>query len=332
LLVMARHYPPDRLPPWLLPAAAFGWSGVDLFFVLSGFLITRQLLSGMQMGEFYLRRALRILPPYWAALVLYFAVPGFAEQDGIAPLWKFVLFVQNIGLVVPTQGAFSHAWSLCIEEHFYLLLCPLLALGYKKNDTRWFLSVLGVALLGGALLRSALWAPEMVTDRSLFLTWIYYPTPTHLDGLVVGAALAALEKAGMLPRFPWFVPFAGGVLGVALGAWLTVDRQSLVAAVFGFPLVSFGYGLLAVAALRYRSPVGGTIAAAFAWLAYPAYLIHKPILHAAATLTPFATLNVLISFTLALLAASVVHLAVERPSLQLREHLIRRYHGQCERR
>src|SRR6185295_2401640 len=114
--------------------AAFGWSGVDLFFVLSGFLITRQLLAGMGMREFYLRRALRILPLYWTALVLYFAIPGFAERSGIAPLWKFLLFVQNIGLDAATEGAFSHAWSLCIEEHFYLVLCPLLALGFRRND------------------------------------------------------------------------------------------------------------------------------------------------------------------------------------------------------
>ena len=315
-----------------MPAATFGWSGVDLFFVLSGYLITKQLLSGMRLGEFYLRRALRILPLYWLALALYFAIPMFPEQSGIAPLWKFLLFVQNIGLVVETQGAFSHAWSLCIEEHFYLLLGPLLALGYRRNNDRWFLSVLGLAMVAEALLRSALWSPEMVTHRSLYLMWIYYPTPSHLDGLIVGAALAALERRGALAKLSVRGSLAGGMLVLVLGAWLTRDQESFAASVFGFTIVSIGYGLLVRAALGQERAPGAKIAASLAWLAYPAYLIHKPLLKAAATLTTSSSLNVAVAVTLVFLAAAVMHLLIERPILHLRERLVRRYDGVRERR
>jgi len=315
-----------------MPAATFGWSGVDLFFVLSGYLITKQLLSGMGIGEFYLRRALRILPLYWLVLVLYFTVPAFPEQSGIAPFWKFLFFVQNIGLVAETQGAFSHAWSLCIEEHFYLFLGPLLSLGYKRNDDRWLLSVLGLAMVAEALLRSAIWSPEMATHRSQYLTWIYYPTPSHLDGLIVGAALAALARKGALAKVSVRSALIGGMVVLALGAFLTHDRESLAASVFGFTVVSIGYGLLVVAALGQERPRRGPIAASLAWLAYPAYLIHKPILKAAATLTTSADVNVALAVTLVFLGAAVMHLLIERPILRLRERLVRRYDGLREPR
>jgi peptidoglycan/LPS O-acetylase OafA/YrhL len=312
------------------PVADFGWSGVDLFFVLSGFLITRQLLSRMTMGEFYIRRALRILPAYWLALLLYFAVPGFRERPEIAPLWKFLTFTQNLGLVPQTQGAFSHAWSLCIEEHFYLLLCPLLVRRHPQSDPRRFLALLGFALVGQALLRAALWTPEIGADHSRFLTWIYYPTATHLDGLIVGAGLAVLEQERILAKVSARTALLGAILFMSLGALVTAEQESLGSAVFGFTFVSVGYGFLVTAALRRETFFGGPLATALAWLAYPAYLVHKPILLAVARITPSPSLNVAMAFTLALAAAAVVHVVVERPSLRLRDCLVRRYRARNE--
>jgi peptidoglycan/LPS O-acetylase OafA/YrhL len=333
LLVMARHYPSDAAPAWLRPIASIGWSGVDLFFVLSGFLITRQLLSGMSMAEFYVRRVLRILPPYWVALVLYFGVPGFAEARGIAPLWKFVLFVQNLGLDPSAEPAFSHAWSLCIEEHFYLIFCPLIVLGYQHRDARRFLALLGAAVIGEAIVRSLLWTPAIAADRALYLTWIYYPTPTHLDGLVMGAALAVLEARGwLIGRARALLP--AGALVLAFGYWLTGDRQTFFATAFGFAVISVGYSLLVAGALRGRQRPGRILETGFsglAWLAYPAYLIHKPILRAASSLGGSPTLNVMISLALTLVAASAVHFAVERPSLALRQRLVRSYRVASQR-
>ena len=106
--------------------SVIGWTGVDLFFVLSGYLISNQIFSGLARGEalvprhFYARRALRTLPVFWLVLALYFLFPIFMGGKPPPPLWRFLTFTQNIGL--PSGTAFSHAWSLCIEEQFYLIL------------------------------------------------------------------------------------------------------------------------------------------------------------------------------------------------------------------
>jgi peptidoglycan/LPS O-acetylase OafA/YrhL len=108
-----------------------GWVGVDLFFALSGYLIGRQIIAGVHhpagfsVGRFYARRLLRTLPNFWVVLALYACWPWFRDGAPMLPLWRYLSFTQNI-LLTP-GSAFSHAWSLCIEEQFYLLL-PALAL------------------------------------------------------------------------------------------------------------------------------------------------------------------------------------------------------------
>src|SRR5437660_4206587 len=110
----------------------FGWIGVDLFFVLSGYLIGGQLLAPLardqpiKLGRFFTRRALRIMPAYFVVLAVYFLLPSWREYPEMSqPLWKFLLSVQNIALHGST--AFSHGWSLAVEDQFSLLL-PLLLL------------------------------------------------------------------------------------------------------------------------------------------------------------------------------------------------------------
>ncbi len=99
-----------------------GWVGVDLFFALSGYLIGNQIFAAMRsphgfsLGQFYGRRLLRTLPNYYFVLGLYFLVPAFRGGLELPPLWEFLTFTQNINLKPGT--AFSHAWSLCIEEQF----------------------------------------------------------------------------------------------------------------------------------------------------------------------------------------------------------------------
>src|SRR5438445_12521424 len=97
----------------------FGWIGVDLFFVLSGYLIGGQLLAPLardqriNLGQFFTRRALRIMPAYFAILAIYFLLPSWREYAEMSSLWKFVLSMQNIGLHGGT--AFSHAFSLAVH-------------------------------------------------------------------------------------------------------------------------------------------------------------------------------------------------------------------------
>ena len=101
----------------------FGWIGVDLFFVLSGYLIGGQLLAETARGQevnlrrFFARRALRILPACFVVLAIYAFLPSWREYPEMFPLWKFLLSARNIGLRGGT--AFSHAWSLAVEDQFW---------------------------------------------------------------------------------------------------------------------------------------------------------------------------------------------------------------------
>jgi hypothetical protein len=179
----------------------FGWIGVDLFFVLSGYLIGGQLLAplardqSIKLGRFFARRALRIMPAYLVVLAIYFLLPSWREYPEMSqPLWKFLLSVQNIGLHGGT--AFSHAWSLAVEDQFYLCLPFILLLA-----NRWPRAVLlipCVIVFGGIFLRTFLaWqnpAADFGVSFRAFQAWIYYPTWTRLDPLVFGVGLAAIEK------------------------------------------------------------------------------------------------------------------------------------------
>ena len=213
------------------PLIGFGWIGVDLFFVLSGYLIGWQLLRPWASGEapawrpwlrsFMLRRALRILPAYLTVLALYVLFPATAEADRMRPLWQFLTFTVNLLPASMDQRAFSHAWSLCVEEHFYLLLPPIVWwLARRPGLARTAAVVLG-AFLGGMLLRAWLWRQELAPLAGqaayvpAFITHIYMPSYTRLDGLLAGVLLAAVR--GFRPAW-WAWLMARGVALLAAGA------------------------------------------------------------------------------------------------------------------
>src|ERR1700719_35541 len=179
----------------------FGWIGVDLFFVLSGYLIGGQLLAPLardqriNLGRFFTRRALRIMPAYFAVLAVYFLLPSWREYPEMSqPIWKFLLSVQNIALHGGT--AFSHAWSLAVEDQFYLALPFLLLFLFRR--LRAAIIVPCLIIFGGIVLRAFLAARNPSVDGGVsfrgFQAWIYYPTWTRLDPLVFGVVLAAVEN------------------------------------------------------------------------------------------------------------------------------------------
>ena len=119
------------LPAFLVPVARLGWMGVDLFFVLSGYLIAAQFLRSYRaavrprLWPFYRNRIFRVLPAYLAVLALYLGIPVWREDARLPPLWQMLTFTQNLFVDYGADRAYSHVWSLCVEEHFYLLF-PLL--------------------------------------------------------------------------------------------------------------------------------------------------------------------------------------------------------------
>ena len=175
-----------------------GWTGVDLFFVLSGYLIANQLFSGLARGEtlspgqFYARRALRTLPAYWVVLALYFLFPVFMGGRTPPPLWRFLTFTQNLGLEPGT--AFSHAWSLCIEEQFYLILPLVLFAGARTASNRsqgW--TLIFALLLVGVVSRTILWFDYGLHPHG-FYSHIYYSTLCRFDEFLPGIAVAMLKN------------------------------------------------------------------------------------------------------------------------------------------
>lgn len=320
----------------------FGWIGVDLFFVLSGYLIGGQLLAslagnGINFPRFFSRRALRILPAYFVILAIYFSLPALREFPEISPLWKFLISVQNIGLRGGT--AFSHAWSLAIEDQFYLLLPFLLLL--MSRWKRAGLIVPCLVVLAGLTLRAFL-AWQNPGDGGVsfrgFQFWIYYPTWTRLDPLVCGVVLAAIEKFRPTwwnqlmntARWLWLPGLAAIVYGLYLGE---KEILTIAACVWQFPLIAFGMAALLICAVSPRLPfrrIELPGAAFVASIAYSVYLSHKLVIHFVIGLCSRHNIA-LTSLPAHLLVEAcictggvILFLTVERPFLQLRHRIARR--------
>jgi peptidoglycan/LPS O-acetylase OafA/YrhL len=317
--------------------------GVDLFFVLSGYLIGRQLFQSYLRGKpsittFYLRRAWRILPAYLAVLALYLFVPAWREAPTLAPAWKFLTFTMNFGFSFE-QRAFSHAWSLCVEEHFYFIL-PLLTAWFlrkpslRKPSLNMTVTAILLITLFGILLRAWLLAhfPDDVWPK------IYYPTYTRLDGLLAGVALAlastfrpAWWKACMQHGHTLFL---SGITCVAAVVWMLREHNlgddtgsAKWALIVGFPLLSAGLALITASSVsangllaRLRIPGAQSLAT----LAFALYLTHKAVAHLVMVHLPHITaaqgpLSWLLYAAACLAAATLLHLCIERPFLYLRD-------------
>ncbi len=345
-LVLLFHYQLFEHPQWVVPAGRFGWTGVDLFFVLSGYLISSQLFLKMAKGnkisfqDFFIRRFFRIIPAYATVVAIYFCVPYFREWEALPPLWKFLTFTQNIGLDIRNTRTFSHAWSLCIEEQFYLLLpLTLIALVSLKWQERGVVFIAGLFVFG-FVARIYCWnhfvVPVSGSDNFLaaWYEWIYYPTWGRLDGLLTGISIAALFQ--FRPALMMGIARYGNALLLAslvilTGAYcLCFDAHTFAASVFGFPLVSIGYGFLVAAAVspscflyKIRSAVTEKIAA---W-SFAIYLVHKGLIHMAqlgcAKLGVAVDGNVmfLICMASSVLGALLLHVIVERPFMRLRKKI-----------
>jgi peptidoglycan/LPS O-acetylase OafA/YrhL len=318
----------------------FGWIGVDLFFVLSGYLIGGQLLTPLarrnqiDLGRFFARRVLRIMPAYFVVLAVYFLLPSWREYPDMSqPLWKFLLSIQNIALHGGT--AFSHAWSLAVEDQFYLAL-PFLLL-FLCGRPRAAVIVPCLLVGGGIGLRAFLAAQNPSVDGGVsfraFQAWIYYPTWTRLDPLVFGVVLAAIEKF----RPQWWNRLANHAIwlwlpGLALIVFALylgeTDYLTVTACVWQFPLIAFGMGTLLICAVSPRlffRRIAIPGAAFIASIAYSAYLIQKLIIHFAARFCD--SYNIALTSASALLgveiavyaAAAILFFTVERPFLQLRK-------------
>lgn len=282
--------------------ASGGFIGVDLFFVLSAFLITGILDSGQGLGLFYWRRLIRLMPALLLLLAAYMAFapllwPTYTHHGRDAAL--AALYLSDYSFTFWRAPWFlQHTWSLAVEEHFYLLWPFVLPLVCRsKIPTAW---------LAAAYVVFTLWRLPFAGDWLAY----YYRFDTRLTGLIAGAWLYFAR-----PRIPgWVAAGAAAVLAaiVAIGeirvAWLFITPAEIAAvALIGYAVQS-GSNLLAA-----RPLVG------IGKISYGVYLWHFPIVYALRAFHGF-TFTAVIGLALSVGAAAISYATVETWAKRLRDN------------
>ena len=300
---------------------AFGWSGVDLFFVLSGYLIGTQLLRELyatrtiQAGAFILRRGFRIWPLYYffAALMIVSAVVsrGLPVRAAVRASWADLLCVSNYGRATIPGG-----WSLSTEEQFYILLPVLLLLGSKLVTPG---KLMAIPMAWMALLPLSRWLSMKAGESDL-----YSPFHIHSEGLAMGVVLAwaGLRRDTQLTGWQRAL-VAAAALGVAL------LLRSIQPFLFAFTAYTIFFGAAVWLSLPCwpPAPVRWQGFYVLSRLSYGVYLNHllifqwiEPRLPAGFGLSPASFMACWLGVLLLAMAAAFVTFAfVELPFLRLRQ-------------
>jgi peptidoglycan/LPS O-acetylase OafA/YrhL len=336
----------DRLLNLLWVAPEAGWAGVQLFFVLSGFLITGILIdtrdARRRWSSFFVRRGLRIFPPYYLLLALLFVVlPALARlppdvvSENRHQGWYW-LYLANWSLLGHARiNLLGHCWSLSVEEQFYLLWPFVVFLVRERTLIRVCVVVIVTALVARTWMVFAGMDPE----------WAYELTVSRMDALALGALLSILVRRHQfwtmaLPRLRRWTWLVGAMLlgiGLAAGGYARTNRVTLT---LGQTVLAVGSALLVLVAVRDHTRGGGRAGASLSWRplrlfgkhSYAIYLFHHP-LHLAlqriflaalvARMTRAQYLATQLTYFVAgsavlLGLAMVFHVVFERPILSLK--------------
>jgi peptidoglycan/LPS O-acetylase OafA/YrhL len=333
LLVMGVHVP--AYPIW---STIGGW-GVDLFFVLSGFLISNLLFTeyrntgSIRFRRFFFRRALKLYPSFYLLLVLTLVY---------CVVWTFPISRwQLAGEMLLTQnylgGIWGHTWSLAVEEHFYILLPLVLFLMMKRG--RGISNPFGAVpyvFLGVAAACLTLRIVNSILYPDFTYHSHYHPTHLRMDSLSFGVFLSYLcnfcpALVQKLMSRPWRLPIS--MLSVlALAPEFFLPTTDPIVYTVGFTLIYVGFGTALLVVLhpeRKKVVEPGKSARAIAWLgtySYTLYLWHVPmaqIFQAVATRYGMINQYVLhaVYFATTIVVAVILSKLVEIPALRLRELL-----------
>jgi peptidoglycan/LPS O-acetylase OafA/YrhL len=325
-----------------------GFLGVDVFFVLSGFLITTLLagewrrFSSISLPRFYGRRALRLLPAFWTLLIVCAVWARFTPPaEAVARYKEIVLagcYVINWTAIhcSPTP-VLGHTWSLSIEEQFYLLW-PLILFGLLRSGLgrRTILVIVGIGIVASAALRAYLYSLHRYGDPH----WqenvyrLYLGLDTRADALLVGCLIGLLTAWDLLPKSRQFVSRCGVAAAISLFslAYLMVRSRHAQHTLYcgGFTVVALLVAVILVRLIVAPSRFGKAlletgVLVGIGRISYALYLFHMPII---AWLVPgyrgwknpgpsLVALGVIFA------AATVSYFLIERPCLRLKGRLRR---------
>lgn len=268
-----------------------GFVGVDVFFAISGYLITTIILAELEQGKFsivnfYERRARRILPalflvmlasiPFAWVLLTPFDLNSFAESLIAVPLFVSNIFFWREGGYFETSAELKpllHTWSLAVEEQYYVLF-PLFLMLFWKYGKRWIRATLGLTFLASLIV--AQWASYAKPDAAFYLL------PTRGWELLIGAFAAIYLSQTNQKKFSKCLSELGGWLGVVL-IFYAVFAYAKATPFPGFYALAPTLGTALIILFANRQTivgkfVGNKLFAGIGLISYSAYLWHQPVL------------------------------------------------------
>jgi peptidoglycan/LPS O-acetylase OafA/YrhL len=310
--------------PWIAHITHYGQHGVDLFFVLSGWLIgglywrEMKAFNGVGLLRFWVRRWMRTLPPYFAALILSWLAVFWTRAEPFD--WGYLVFLQNYYQRIPF---FLVSWSLCIEEHFYLVapIAAGLVMIFMPRKNLWLLWVVLIAV--SPYFRWLEWLPAPTDDFG------YRVTASHLrlDGLVVGFGLSYISIFAPL-RFNQLSGWCLVIIPTCIVGLVALDWVGgLLRSVFWASTIAALCGAVVVVGVSRNHSIGKTGVIPWKTLAitsYSAYLVHPLAIHIARNAVsvippPYWMLYWPAVIALCLLATASFYVSFEKPSIVLRD-------------
>jgi len=314
-------------PEWLHQFGKYGWCGVDIFFVLSGFLIGGQVFKSKDeiplmrsLKSFWIKRWYRTLPLYLVVLSFYlFIKPYVLKFPFQGNGWLYPFFLQNIFGI----RDFPQSWSLCIEEHFYLIF-PLFAFALPQLKKRPLFLLIPLVL--SFLIRIYIVSTHDIQGEPLLSYLVRFPTYSNIDGISMGVFLAYTHQywIHIIKRNPFGIFTIGSItfiftlfmIGpVPSGSWIV-----------WFPtLLALGASLMTMGASQLELPK--VLIPFFYWISicsYGMYLWNNIFMRAAEKY--FQNIHWLLAsivcFALSMLLAFITYKLIEEPFLKLRNKVL----------